>query len=114
MSGKRAAAMLEKEADMVVSSLAKAADAAVEATKDHIDGVLQNNRPLMFLLSGMLRNKEWIGILEQSLVMSPAAASQVEGEEKKTVVWKMRTGLQTMEHLKRQSGSLFKLTKDGL
>lgn len=98
---------------MVVSSLAKAADAAVEATKDHIDGVLQNNRPLMFLLSGMLRNKEWVGVLEQSLTMSPAAASQVE-EEKKTVVWKMRTGLQTMEHLKRQSGSLFKLTKDGL
>ena len=92
------------DADSVMSSLVKGDDAEVDATMDSIREILENNRPLMFLLAGMLRNKEWVAVLENSLQMTPAAASQLAAAEaSKKKVWMLRTGLTLMEHLKRRT-----------
>lgn len=102
--GKREAAKAEKEADVIVSSLRSAGEAAVATTLAGITDVLKANRPLMYHISALLHNEEWLGVLtasamgdEQADPLSPPGGAKPEKAQK------LRANVKKFEHLARRA-----------
>ena len=68
---KRVLKKLDKEAEQVVESFAKAGETAVDATMSFIEGELRKSVPLMYHLSGMLRSQELVDVLSGRLNQTP-------------------------------------------
>ncbi len=100
--GVRAAKAAEKEADAVISSLARAGDAAIETTLSGICEKLKTNTPLMYHISALLSNPEWSGVLEASIHGVTVAPDPNCGDkpEKKQP---LRAALKKFSHLPRLS-----------
>ena len=98
-SGKRALKMADKEAEVILASMHRASEAAVETTLAGIVEKLKQNVPLMYHIAALLNNEEWTAVLEASL-HSGGQAPKASGD-KPEKVWKLRTALKKFGHLDR-------------
>lgn len=57
----RLAKAAEKEAELIIASLARASDAAVETALNSVTEKLRQNIPLMYHINALLNNEEWTG-----------------------------------------------------
>ena len=103
--GRRAEKKADKEAEVVIQSLRKASQGAIEGTLNGIVKILENDIPLMYHVSGLLHNEEWRAVLkscleaEEGTGASSASGEKPAAEEEK---WKLRAGLRKFDHLKRR------------
>ena len=99
----REAKAAEKEADVVLKSLSRAGDAAIQTTLRGICDKLKNNVPLMYHISALLHNPEWTGVLEASIAGGAASSGDkpedAAGQKK---VWKLRTVVKKFAHIERR------------
>ena len=99
----REAKAAEKEADVVLKSLSRAGDAAIQTTLRGICDKLKNNVPLMYHISALLHNPEWTGVLEASIAGGASSGDKPEdaaaGHKK---VWKLRTVVKKFAHIDRR------------
>ena len=98
--GARETQRAEKEADVIMASLARASEAATATTLASITGTLRNNTPLMYHIHALLQNDEWRGVLEAA-ARGHAAPVERSGD-KPDKDKKLRTNLKKFEHLPRQ------------
>ena len=96
--GKRVMMRAGKEAGVIMSSLAKASEAAIETTLNGIVDKLKSNVPLTYHILALLNNEEWTGVLEASI--SGSVTEQTCGE-KPDKEWKLRSSVKKLLHLDR-------------
>ena len=100
----RQAKAAEKEAELIIASLSRASDAAVETTLNSVTDKLRQNIPLMYHINALLNNEEWTAVLTSSIEGATSAtgdSGDKPGSGKK--VWKLRAGLKKLGHLDRQN-----------
>ena len=100
----RKAKAAEKEAELIIASLTRASDAAVETTLNSVTDKLRQNIPLMYHINALLNNEELAAVLTSSsdAVQSATGDSgDKPGSGKK--VWKLRAGLKKLCHLDGQN-----------
>ena len=93
--GKRVMMRGDKEVGVIMSSLAKASEAAIETTLNGIVDKLKSNAPLMYHIHALLNNEEWTGVLEASI--SGSVTEQTCGE-KPDKEWKLRSTVKKFIH----------------
>ena len=100
----RLARAAEKEAELIIASLARASDAAVETTLNSVTEKLRQNILLMYHINALLNNEEWTGVLSSSIEGAPSASGD-SGDKPASgkKVWKLRAGLKKLAHLDRQN-----------
>ena len=90
---------------MIVNSMQRAGEAAVETTMQGIVEILQDSVPLMYHISALLHNKEWTGVLEASIhhkkVMQTEKEEASSSGGKPDKPWPLRVGLKKFAHLVR-------------
>ena len=93
----------EKEADLVLKSLSRAGDAAIQTTLKDICEKLKTNVPLMYHISALLHNPEWTGVLEASIAGGGGGAAS-SGEKPGTPrkQWKFRVNAKRFTHLDKR------------
>ncbi len=96
--GKRVSMKADKEVGIILSSLAKASEAAIETTLNGIVDKLKSNIPLMYHIHALLNNEEWTGVLEASISGNVSAPDSGEKPDKE---WKLRSGMKKLAHLDR-------------
>ena len=97
----RAAKAADKEAEVIIASLSRASEAAVETTLQSIVEKLRANIPLMYHMHALLHNEEWTAVLVASMG-TPATKNDEPSGEKPGKVWKLRANLKKLSHLNRQ------------
>ena len=100
----KAAKAADKEAEVIIASLAKASDAAIETTLCNIVEKLKSNVPLMYHINALLHNKEWTNVLEASLHHKAATEAQDAAKssgDKPEKVWPIRAGIKKFVQLSR-------------
>ena len=95
----RETAKAEKEADIILSSLARASEAATATTLLAITETLKKV-PLMYHIHALLQNEEWKAVLEAA-ALGHSASTDTSGA-KPDKEWKLRTNVKKFEHLTRQ------------
>ena len=90
----------EKEADLVLKSLSRAGDAAIQTTLKDICDKLKTNVPLMYHISALLNNPEWTGVLEASIAGNAASSGDKFGTPRKQ--WKLRVNAKKFSHLDKR------------
>ena len=100
----RQAKAAEKEAELIIASLSRASDAAVETTLNSVTEKLRQNIPLMYHINALLNNAEWTAVLTSS-ISGGQGAQEVRGDKpdsaKKT--WRLRSGVKKFAHLDRRN-----------
>ena len=95
----RETAKAEKEADIIISSLARASEAATATTLVSITDTLKQNVPLMYHTHALLESEEWKAVLEaaaKGIASQPAASGAKPDKDKK-----LRGNVKKLEHLPR-------------
>ena len=97
-TGAREAAKADKEADIIISSLARASEAATATTLGSIVETLKGNVPLMYHIHALLQNEEWKAVLEAAALGHSGSTDNASGA-KPDVERKLRTNVKKFEHL---------------
>ena len=102
----RQAKAAEKEAEIIIASLPRASDAAVETTLNSVTEKLRQNIPLMYHINALLNNEEWTAVLTSS-IGGGQGAQEVSGDKPDSAkkAWKLRTGMQKFAHLDRRNSN---------
>ena len=112
ITGKRAEARADREANVILSSLAAASRAAIETTLNKIVDELKKNTPLMYHIHALLQNEEWRGVLEASISGQAARSSGEKPGQDDDVVdnerWRLRQNMKKFLHLLRQRFKLYR------
>ena len=102
----RQAKAADKEAELIIASLSRASDAAVETTLQSITDKLKLSPPLMYHINALLNNAEWTAVLTSSIGGGQGAQDDCgdkPGSGKKA--WRLRAGMKTLAHLDRQDNN---------
>ena len=103
MSGKLAQKRADKEADIILSSLRKASEAAISTTLKAITDELRSDTPLMYHVSALLQNEEWKGVLRASIDGVESSGDKPEPTASKR---KLRAGSKKFSHLTRPASEI--------
>ena len=88
----------DKEADIIMQSLARASESAVATTLERITERLKNNVPLMYHINALLENDEWRGVLIAS--SQGFKGTNISGD-KPAAAKKLRANVKMFGHLVR-------------
>ena len=88
----------DKEADVIMASLARASESAVATTLERITDRLKNNVPLMYHMNALLENDEWRGVLIASAQGFKGTGSS---GDKPAPAKKLRVNVKQFGHLLR-------------
>ena len=88
----------EKEADVIMQSLARASESAVATTLDSITNRLRDNVPLMYHINALLENDEWRGVL---IASAQGYTGTNNSGDKPAPARRLRVNVKRFEHLAR-------------
>ena len=102
----RQAKAAEKEAELIIASLSRASDAAVETTLNSVTEKLRQNIPLMYHINALLNNEEWTAVLTSS-IGSGQSAQEGSGDKPDSAkkAWRLRAGVKKLGHLDRRNSN---------
>ena len=103
MSGKLAQKRADKEADIILTSLKKASEAAIATTLKQINDQLRADTPLMYHVAALLQNEEWKGVLRASIDGVEEGGDKPEPTASKR---KLRAGSKKFSHLAKPENEI--------